>query len=170
MNTQVRAPGGLIYLAQAIDLTDDGGELADDARLVVSRASEFLQLPVFSPRRAWDQSVLHPGMNSRPGIESLVRVNQDIAVNAQLLIAVFYLRVPSWGMPFEVLSRRERTDGPTLLVCDSHPDRWPMYLQWALSGNAAWVPVGPHWVDRTESVDRALNKLGLAGYAKEGNS
>lgn len=154
-----------IYLAQAIDL-DRGGEhpMETSAALHIAaqQASEYLQMPVFDPKGAWSRSLLLPGPYSNPGRNALVGMNQTLALAANLLIAVFDLDTPSWGMPYEVLSRAEVSNKPILVVCRRPPDSWPMYLQWVLGGNATWICTPDLMNANPEAViAQALERLGL---------
>lgn len=153
-----------IYLAQAIDLAEDDGTLVEGLDYVAARASEYLQMPVFDPRRAWSRSNLLPHPTGHAGRDALVGANQVMALSASLLIAVFDIRTPSWGMPFEVLARAEQPNRPILLVSPQDPSYWPQYLQWVLGGRATWLAAGPQWEPlASNKVDQALGRIELAG-------
>lgn len=146
-----------IYLAQAIDLNEKTDEMQELLRFA-NLASEALQIPVFDPRAAWSRSVLDVGPNANQGRNALAGLNQTLALAADLLIAVFDLRTPSWGMPYEVLSRAEQRHKPIIMVSPNDPREYPLYLQWVLGGNATWVNWQGH---RSTWVEEALNQVGM---------
>ena len=117
----------MIYAARAIDLAPE--EYGGWAGLL-----EYISLArgdvIFDPGTAWSKTAFED--LSPKALESLVQYNQKMAIEADLLVAWVDLEVPSWGLPFEILTRAATSFGSrdTLVIMDLDQDL-PVYLKWA---------------------------------------